>query len=222
MSALLDLLLPDRCAVCRAGESVLCPDCRLRLTYLRPPLCARCGAPTAWPVSRCGECAGRRIPFRTARAAVAYEGPARALVAAWKQRGVRRLAETASDLLAESVPRPPADAIVFVPGDADRTRWRGQNTAAALARALAARWQLPVVPLLERTRRVPRQRGLSRRARRANVRGSFRATGPAPARLVLVDDVYTTGATVSVAASELARAGARAIHVVTFARTIRR
>lgn len=221
MEALLDLVVPERCLACGAGEELLCVACRAALLRLRGPLCARCGAPTAWPVARCAECAGRRLPFASARAAVAYEGPARALVTAWKERGIRRAATLAADLVADVVWRPETAALAFVPPDADRARWRGVSTAEALARALGVRWGLPVFPLLERTRDVRRQRGLTRAGRRANVRGAFCAS-PAPSAVAVVDDVYTTGATAAAAARELRRAGARSVHVVTFARTIRR
>jgi predicted amidophosphoribosyltransferase len=218
---LLDLLLPERCLACGGGEELLCTDCRAALVRVGGTLCARCGAPTAWPVERCAECAGRRLAFASARAAVAYEGAARMLVAAWKERGLRRVSELAADLVAELVPTPPVDALTFVPGDEDRTRWRGVNTAEGLARALAARWELPAGPLLSRTRSVPPQRRLSRVERRTNVREAF-APSPAPARIALVDDVYTTGATAAAAATSLRRGGARVVHVVTFARAVRR
>jgi predicted amidophosphoribosyltransferase len=221
LGLLVDLLLPRRCAACGMGERLLCARCRTALVLLTGPRCERCGAPTAWPVERCAECSGRRLPFRTARAAVAYDGPARSLVAAWKERGLRALAAEAAELVVEVVPRPPAAALTFVPGDRERTLWRGANTAKALAEALSERWQLPVESLLERTGRVPRQRGLPRPQRRKNVREAFRGTG-ARAVVALVDDVYTTGATVGAAATELRRAGAREIHVVTFARAVRR
>ena len=81
---LLDLVFPRRCAACGSGEELVCRDCRDALRRLDGTLCARCGAPTAWPVARCLECAGRRLAFASARAAVAYEGPARPLVAGWK------------------------------------------------------------------------------------------------------------------------------------------
>ncbi|HEX2044706.1 MAG TPA: hypothetical protein VHF23_03655, partial [Gaiellaceae bacterium] len=83
------------------------------------------------------------------------------------------------------------------------------------------RWELPAVPLLARRRRVERQRGLSRVQRRANVRDAFSAA-TAPPAVALVDDVYTTGATVAAAAVALRRAGARSVHAVTFARAVRR
>jgi ComF family protein len=217
-----DLLLPRRCVACGAGEELLCAACRSGLTVVRGPLCSRCGAPTAWPVDRCVECSGRRLAYATARAAVVYEGVARLLVAAWKERGLRKLADVAAELVAAVVWPPAADVLTFVPGDRERTRRRGQNPAEALARALGPRWQLPLRPLLERTRTLAPQRGLSGGARRANVRAAFRAGLEPPPRVVLVDDVYTTGATVAAAASELRRAGAKAVHVVTFARAARR
>jgi len=219
---LLDLVLPRRCAACGGGEELLCSTCRNALRRLGDPLCARCGAPTAWPVGRCRECAGRRLAFATARAAVAYDGPARPLVAAWKERGLRPLAREFAALVAETVPRPSVDELTFVPGDPERSLKRGQNAAEALARELARRWDVPVGPLLVRAEPARPQRGLTRDERRRNVRGSFAAVAGRGRRVALVDDVYTTGATVGAAAAELRRAGARVIHVVTFARAVRR
>jgi predicted amidophosphoribosyltransferase len=218
---LLDLLLPERCVACRLEGGLLCGECRAGLLRLGGTLCARCGAPTAWPVERCGECAGRRLPFASARAAVAYERAARALVGAWKERGLGRISRLAADLVAEVVPPPSARALTWIPADADRSRWRGVNPAEALARELAARWELPAVSLVKRTRSVSRQRGLRRSERRTNVQDAFVAT-PAPAVVALVDDVYTTGATAAAASAALKRSGANAVHVVTFARAVRR
>ena len=220
-AGLLDLLLPERCVACRMEGALLCDECRTGLLRLGGTLCARCGAPTAWPVERCGECAGRRLPFASARAAVAYDKGARALVGAWKERGLGRIARLAADLVVEVVPPPRAEVLTWIPGDADRSRWRGVNTAETLARELCARWDLPAASTLRRTRSVPRQRGLPRSERRKNVQGAFSAT-TAPAVVALIDDVYTTGATAAAASAALKRSGARAVHVVTFARAVRR
>ena len=217
----LDLLLPERCVACRMEGGLLCGECRAGLLRLGGTLCARCGAPTAWPVERCGECTGRRLPFTSARAAVAYDNGARALVGAWKERGLGRIARLAAELVVEVVPPPRAEALTWIPGDADRSRWRGVNTAEALARELGARWDLPAGSMLRRTRPVSRQRGLPRSARRKNVQGAFSAT-TAPAVVAVIDDVYTTGATAAEASAALKRSGAGAVHVVTFARAVRR
>ena len=220
-ASVLDAVLPVRCVVCRRGEELLCASCLGGMRLIRPPLCSRCGAPTAWPVGRCGECAGRRLSFRSARSAVAYEGAARTLVAAWKERGLRSLGAFAAELVAAEVRRPDVDVLTFVPGDAARTSWRGVNAAEALARELGGLWALPAEPLLRRGRDNRRQRGLTRGERRTNVRGLFVCSGEPPRRVCLVDDVYTTGATALAAATELRRAGARSVDVLTFARAVR-
>jgi ComF family protein len=185
-------------------------------------MCELCGAPTLWPVARCRECTGRRLAFESARAAVAYSGPVKPLVAAWKEHGLRRASHLAAALVVGAVPRPSADAIAFVPPDVDRVLRRGTHPAEQLARALADRWELPLSPLLRRRTGATRARqaALSRERRLQNVRNAFVADR-APARVVLVDDVYTTGATVASAAAALRRAGAGEIEVVTFARTVR-
>jgi len=216
----LDLLLPQRCVVCGSSGRQLCAGCREELPRLGPPLCARCGAPTAWPVDRCRECAGRRLAFATARAAVGYDEAARRLVHAWKERGLRRLAAEAAQLVAERLPPPEAEALAFVPSDRGRRLERGHNPAERLALELAEAWELPCLQLLERTR-GGRQRGSSA-AERRTVRGAFRATGAAPRRVAVIDDVYTTGATANAAASALRKAGARRVEVVAFARALRR
>jgi predicted amidophosphoribosyltransferase len=216
----LDLLLPQRCVVCGCGGRQLCADCRDGLQRIEPPLCARCGAPTAWPVERCRECAGRRLGFASARAAVGYDAAARRLVHAWKERGLRRLAAEAAQLVAQRVPPPGADALTFVPADRERRLARGHNPAERLALELAAHWELPCLPLLERTR-GGRQRGSSA-AERRTVRGAFRARGPVPRRVAVIDDVYTTGATAAAAASALRAAGAHRVEAVAFARALRR
>jgi predicted amidophosphoribosyltransferase len=217
---MLDLLLPQRCIVCDRGGRQLCHECRDALPPLAPPLCARCGAPTAWPVERCRECAGRRLAFASARAACGYDDAARRLVHAWKERGLRRLAVEAGRLVVERLPPPAVEALTFVPADRGRRLERGHNTAEGLARELAAVWELPCLALLERTR-GGRQRGRSAVERRS-VRGAFRAAVPAPRRVALIDDVYTTGATASACATVLRAAGARRVEAVAFARAIRR
>jgi competence protein ComFC len=198
---MLDFLLPQRCVGCRAGGAQLCDDCVERLERLTGPLCGRCGAPTAWPVVRCRECEGRRISFAWARAGVVYRDAAREIVAAWKERGLRRLAAPAAAIVASVVPRPKAEAVTFVPPDGERSAKRGHHPAERLAEELATRWELPAEPLLGRARRAEqRQRGLTLAARRRNVRGAFRPLA---------------------AASALRKAGARRVEVVTFARAVR-
>jgi ComF family protein len=217
----LEIVLPHRCAVCEAPGTALCEACRAALIRLAPPLCERCGSPGAWPVRRCAECAGRRLGFARARAAIVYDERARRFVLTWKERGRRMLATLAADLIAEVLSPPDVDVLAFVPADPERRRRRGDAPAARLAHELADRWQLPVRPLLTRTRAGPRQRGQRLADRRRNVRGAFAALGEAPRRVCLVDDVYTTGATAAACATVLRRAGARRVEVVSLARAVR-
>jgi predicted amidophosphoribosyltransferase len=118
------------------------------------------------------------------------------------------------------IPRPPVEALTFVAPDRARGRERGHHPAERLARELGERWRLPVLQLLARTRPAPRQRGANLAERRRNVRGAFEAQR-SPRSVCLVDDVYTSGATASAAASALRKGGARTVHVVTFARALR-
>jgi len=217
----LDLLLPQRCLACGRTGAQVCAACLGALPRLKPPFCERCGAPTAWPVRRCAECSGRRLAFAAARAAVAYDARVRAIVAGWKEHGLRRLAALAADEVTGQLPRPEVDALAFVPPDRDRRLERGHHPAQRLARELGERWDVPVVAALRRTGAAPRQRGLDVAARRRNVRGAFAAATTVPRRVCLVDDVYTSGATASAAASALRAAGARQVEVVTFARALR-
>ena len=186
-------------------------------------ICKRCGAPTLWPVERCRECAGRRLAFRRARAAVAYSGAARDLVAAWKEHGLRRAACLAADLVEERLEAPTADVITYIPPDPRRLLVRGHQPAGRLARELARRWGISEAALLVRAggASAQRQTGLPRADRLRNARGAFVAVAATPPTVLLVDDVYTTGATVSAAATALRHAGAREVDVVTFARTVR-
>jgi len=211
---LLDLLLPRRCVGCGDAGALLCSPCRAALPALTPPLCARCGAPVAWSVERCRECTGRRLAFASARAAVPYDDEVRRLVRRWKEGGLRSLAATAAEVVVARVPRPEVAVLTFVPAEVWRARRRGHHPAEQLARELAERWQLPCAALLRSTA-VRRQRGLSRAQLQRNP--AFRALATVPSA-VLVDDVYTTGATANAAARAL---GGR-VEVVTFARAVRR
>jgi predicted amidophosphoribosyltransferase len=215
-------VFPDRCAGCGRTGGIVCDACRAALRPVRAPWCDRCGAPTAWPVSRCRECSGRRLSFATARAAVAYVPPVPALVRGWKERGLHRLAAPAAELVARLLEQPAADVITYIPPDPLRQLTRSTHPAEALALRLGGHWQLAVEPLLmRRAAGSTRQAALRRSARLANVRQAFAPTGAAPDRVVLVDDVYTTGATAAAAAAALRRAGASRVEVVTFARAVR-
>ena len=218
---MLDLVLPERCAICETPGRPLCDSCRATLTRLTPPVCERCGSPGPWPVRRCAECAGRRLAFAQARSAIVYDAQARRFVRSWKERGRRALAADAAVLVAEVVSRPTVDALVPMPGDPERALRRGDVPSRALAIELGSVWSLEIVDVLKRSHALPRQRGLALEERRRNVRGSVVATRSVPAQVCIVDDVYTSGATADACASACRRAGGRHVQVVTLARAVR-
>ena len=123
--------------------------------------------------------------------------------------------------MVEVVPSISVEALVPVPGDPERAWERGDVPARALASALARLSGVRVVDVLARTRALRRQRGLSLEERRRNVRGSVVAQGAVPGEVCVVDDVYTSGATVDACARACRAAGARTVRVVTFARAVR-
>src|SRR5262249_6888378 len=159
---------------CRAPGPPVCDRCRAGLQLLTGPCCGRCGRPAERPVERCRECRGRRLRFASATAAVALQGPAHALVRAWKDRGLRAAADVAAEL-AVAVVAPPGHDVVLVPvpAHAARAAWRGGDGARALAERLGAAWEREVVLPLRRTGARP-QRGLDRDARRRNAHAQFR------------------------------------------------
>jgi predicted amidophosphoribosyltransferase len=215
---LLDLLTPPRCAICRAPGPLLCLECLASLPLLDGPVCARCGAPATRPVEDCAACRGRRLGFESAAAAVLYDGPGRALVHALKDGGLRALAAPAAALISLVLAPRPADVVTWVPADPVRQALRGYHPPRLVAEQLAARWAIPARPLLRGPLWRRPQRGLTSRRRRANVRDAFTGTPGAHGTVLLVDDVHTTGATLSAASRALRRAGAQRVLAVTLAR----
>lgn len=221
LDALLSLILPQSCAGCAAPGALWCSSCVAELEPVGTPSCARCGAPTRWPVATCRECQGFLPAFSSAWAAVAHRGVGAVLVRRWKDGGLD-LADVAARVIEERRVPPDVDCLCAVPASPGRARRRGIDGPQALARALGARWELPVRDdLLWRSRDALPQRGLDRRTRRVNLRGAFAAGARAPLRVALIDDVYTTGATADACARALRAGGAELIDVLAFARALR-
>jgi predicted amidophosphoribosyltransferase len=219
---LLDLLLPACCTLCGRGGEPVCPACVRALPLLGGPACARCGKPTVARVADCRECRGRRLGFEAAAAAVAFEGRGRDLVLRFKEGGLRGLATTSAGLIATVCPAPACDALTWVPGDRWRTLRRGYHPARELALELADRWGVPALPLLSAAPLRRRQRGLDHVARRRNVRDAFHpAVALSGEPIAVVDDVFTTGATLSACAAALRKGGAGPVAAVTLARVVR-
>lgn len=238
-SGWLDLLAPPRCADCGTGlerhdasesPAVLCRSCQARL----PHVSCTCHRPAPGRIAEaCPACSGWGADLPQCRASVIYGAGSEPWVVRFKypRRGLAGLDPTARRVLEEWVrtaarrrPGPPPDAVVPVPLHARRLRERGFNPAALLAYAVARELGSRVAPpgLLVRLRDTPTQTRLDRRARQANVAGAFGSARPreiAARRLLLVDDVATTGATLVEASRALRKAGARHVDAVCAART---
>lgn len=234
---LLDQLLPPRCLLCGTDVTApgsLCPGCWPALHFLAPPWCQQCGQPFPLPVpdgTRCAGCLAAPPPFARARAVFAYDLHSRSLLTRLKYADRPHLApalagwllRVGAPLLAE------ADVMLPVPLPRRRLFFRRYNQAALLAQALFRLSGQPDLRLgldwLIRTSTRP-QAGLGLSARQRNVAGAFtlrpgRVAAVAGARLVLVDDVFTTGATVRECARVLLAAGAERVDVLTVARVLR-
>ena len=223
--------LPQRCALCvaPARDELLCRDCARTLEHL-PPACPRCALPTPGG-SICGACLRAPPPFVASVAALTYAFPVDRLLQELKYGGRLALADWAAQALvaalaAEFSRRPPArrpDRVIAVPLAPARQRHRGFNQAREIALQVAAAFDLPIVDSLMRTRAADgtAQASLPWSARARNVRGTFLAKGEmAGARVALVDDVMTTGATLAEAARTLLRAGALEVECWVVARTL--
>jgi ComF family protein len=231
--AVLDGVLPPRCLACGAivGEpDALCAPCWAAMTFFAPPWCAVCGLPFPHPMGEdavCAACARQRPSWDQARAALRYDKHSRRLVLALKHGDRTHLATALGRWMCRAGPEilDRADLIVPVPLHWTRLATRRYNQAGLLAHAIHAAGGPPVAPdWLVRRRRTPSQGRLGPSARAKNVRGAFRLRSGRSVkgmRLVVVDDVLTTGATVEECARVLRRAGAEWIGVLTLARSVR-
>jgi ComF family protein len=230
----LDLLMPPQCLSCRAEVAEagrLCSRCWSAIRFIGPPQCAVCGMPFEIPSpegAMCAACLGSHPAYDRARAVFRYDDGSRGLILSFKHGDRTEAAPAFGRWLmragGELVAR--ADLIIPVPLHWTRLFRRRYNQSALLAQALAKISGVPVaLDLLRRRRATPSQGRLSRSGRRRNVQGAFVVRGASRERLrgrrvLLVDDVLTTGATVEACSVTLRRAGAVAVDVLTLARVV--
>ena len=216
----LDLLFPPRCALCGRGGVLLCDACTATLPPADGPRCNLCWMPSARPT--CRHCHERPPAFESIRAPFVMDGPARRLAHELKYEGLTSLAEPMAGFMAACPDVGDADVAVPVPLHRGRERSRGYNQAAELTRHLASLLDLPYDG--RAARRVVDTAALARTMhrdeRRAIVAGAFSADRRRieGRRVLLVDDVVTTGATLDACAAALRAAGAASVRCVTWAR----
>lgn len=227
-----DLVLPPSCAVCRAAVAdghALCAPCWSQMRFIEPPVCPVYGTPFAYELGKgilSAEALADPPPFRRARAAAIYSDGARRLVHQLKYHDRPDLAQVMAMSMRRAGRELLADNALIVPVPLYYWRlWKRRfNQAAALAASLSRLSGVPHDPfVLARVRRTRQQVGLSAAQRQENVRGAFRVPETARNRvaqlpILLIDDVYTSGATAKAASRALLRAGASSVDVLTFAR----
>ncbi len=231
----LNLMYPPVCQLCHeqraaASDGFVCGDCQSRVRFIRPPFCERCGLPFPGEITApftCTNCRELEFQFTSARSAVVAHGVVLEAIHRFKYSGALWFEPFLADLLIRAAA--PAlqagtawDGLVPVPLHPVKQRERGFNQATRLARRLARAANVPLrANLLRRVQATATQTLLSRPERAANMRHAF--AGPAAGRLagqrlVLVDDVFTTGATTNACAAALRAAGAAEVAVWTVAR----
>lgn len=231
-SALLDLLLPLRCHICRtvienSGPLHICPDCHGKLPFISSPVCNVCGVPFygAGDDHPCGRCLSDPPHYNSARAALCYDGACRELIHAFKYTGKshlrRPLGLLTAQALADYAAQCAADLILPAPLHKKRLRMRGFNQALLLAEVLSDEWHIPLLrQALIRNRWTTPQMELDRNDRLHNLHGAFSVSDVAAIagkRALLVDDVVTTGSTLQECARTLKKAGATAVFAVSVA-----
>ena len=218
--------LPAACLLCseaissRENDALICDLCRMRWRVIPHPVCDRCGQPSFRGLE-CRLCAAWPPGLGRVRSAVWLEDSARKAVHQLKYEGWSRAAEAIADAMRGLEPLTGQVFLIPVPLGGRRQRVRGYNQSEEIASALSARTGLRFrTDLLHRVRETRTQTALTPEARLANVAGAFGAGHSDGMDLVLVDDMFTTGATLAAAAAALVVAGARRVEAVTFARAV--
>lgn len=226
-AACLDLLFPPACAACGRYGYRICPACAQKVEPVPATICERCGRIGAQRTACCAACAAAGPgALQQVRAAGLYVDPLRHFIHLLKYEQRPDLAPDLARYLAACLAgdewralAPQFDAIAPVPLHADRRRQRGYDQAALLAQGLSARTGIPLrLDLVERVHFHRPQVGLNAAERRANVQDAFAAVAPCPnLHVLLIDDVYTTGATLAACAQTLRNSGAALVCGLTLA-----
>jgi len=232
----LNLVFPPVCPICktlldREENPIICPTCHKEIRLVRPPMCPRCGLPIPSGDGEgylCGPCLSDRWYFEFHRTSGLYEGALREAIHRFKYEGAFPLIRVLADLLQPTLRTLsqdyPVDVMVPVPLHIRRLRERGFNQALLLAKELSRRTGVPYAErALKKVKDTPVQIALKKKERKKNLKGAFQVKDQKAIQgkaVVLVDDVYTTGATVNECSRALLKGGATRVAVLTVARAL--
>lgn len=226
----LDILFPPKpyCLLCgnRLGntESIICENCKNKIEPLTEPLCGKCGKPLKTGFLFCNDCQNEHHAFVQARSYGRYDGVLKQLIYEFKYNGRQELAEILGQMmfsLLKEISWPDFDYLVPLPLHAARQRERGFNQAYLLTKVLARKSKIPVFNGLKRVKPTEHQTFLDKSFRKKNLEGAFKVVKNSKIHdktVLLIDDVYTTGATTGECSKSLLEAGAKAVYVMTCAR----
>lgn len=226
IKGLLDLVFPPRCWICGTlTEELVCLDCLELICFIEPPLCSHCGKPTYLETDSCRECWNKGFQFSVARSLGVFNGVLRDAVHQFKYQNGRKLASFFTCLMTEKISSDfwACDQLTFVPLCREKEWERGYNQARLLAENIGRAIERPCHSTLRLIKQTKDQSKLPPDERRKNVREAFSITDGRSVKnktVILVDDVFTTGATVNECAKVLIKGGAAEVKVATIARSI--
>lgn len=227
IASLLGILFPTRCPLCRNASHAssalpICTSCWITIPRYKGPACVQCGLPTvSVHTERCGNCTEDPPSFVSARSYGLYEGVLKEAIHLLKFNGHRRLAKPLAALLSD-LDLPAADALVPVPIHLNQLRAREFNQTALIARQVSRITGIPLmIDTLSKVKDTAAQIDVDRKERLRNLKKAFSASGQVNGkRILLVDDVITTGATMRECAKVLRKAGAAEVNVIALARSL--
>ncbi|MFH1709655.1 MAG: ComF family protein [bacterium] len=226
---LVDLVFPPCCAICKKkDQKIICDDCLGRIVRLKPPICRICGKPkdNYFVSDLCEDCNKENIPFAVARSVALYEGTLKEAIHKFKFNGKKALSILLGRLLVSylkhgDIPMREIDLIIPLPLSKKRENQRGYNQSRLLAEEIASHYSIDLdVSSLKKIKDVAPQFELSRKERFGNIKGAFSSSPLTGKNVLLIDDIYTTGATICEASRSLKGSGVKNVYVLTLARAV--
>lgn len=228
IKGILDIVYPPICLNCGAfSQIILCDKCEESLPLFTKPFCCKCGKPTVRHVPTCRECSNKKYYISKLRALGPYNGTLKQLIKMLKYSGSFRISEYLGMKIAysfyEELSSDKITIITYIPSRRSKRAHRGYNQSELIAKVISKTTSLPTIKTLVKTRHTREQAGLNKTERAKNIKGSFKCINIKKIndkKIVLIDDVFTSGSTINEAAKILIRSGAKEVIGIVAARTL--